>query len=280
MACFHAIPAWRTRNGNISIGKELADSFPLRLPCGNCLGCRMASARAWALRCHLELQQHDNAAFTTLTYDEERLPPTLSKRHLQLFIKRFRKNVGAARPIRFFACGEYGEQRGRPHYHAIIYGASEADRNLVEETWGHGHTRTEPVTPARIAYTAGYTAKKIGYMKDASYERIDYTTGEVYQWQPPFLQMSRRPGIGGAAREHIQSWRLYAVEPTQKYRMPVPRFLHEAWKKTANEEEINELILEKQKIALRRDTTPERITAAEQIAIKKQELDGQKRKYE
>lgn len=237
----------------------------------------MANARAWALRCHLELQQHRSAAFSTLTYDNEHVPPTLEKRHLSLAIKRLRKKMGAARPLRFFACGEYGEQSGRPHYHAILYGISERDKDLIEDAWGLGHTRTEALTPARIAYAAGYSAKKIGddfYAR--SHERIDLDTGEVYTWQPPFIQMSRRPGIGGEARQFTQSWRLYAVH--NGTRMPVPRFLHEAWKKTATEEELEQLIYEKSRLALERDTSTERLSAAEQIAIKKQELQAQKRK--
>lgn len=249
--------------------------MPLLLPCGGCLGCRAAKAKAWALRCKLELQQHNSATFTTLTYDQETLPPTLQKRDLQLWLKRLRKEMGAARPLRFFACGEYGEQTARPHYHAILYGTNIADRQLVQDTWGLGHTRTERITPARIAYTAGYCQKKIGYMREAALERVDPDTGEVYRWQPPFLQMSRRPGIGGHARQHADSWRLYAIDDGA--RMPVPRFLHEAWKKTATREQQEELLYEKSKIA--KGTTKEQIAAAEQIAIRKQEINADRRKF-
>ena len=35
------------------------------------------------------------------------------------FIKRLRARVGA--PIRYFACGEYGDKFSRPHYHVIFF---------------------------------------------------------------------------------------------------------------------------------------------------------------
>lgn len=260
----------------MKLGKELPDSKYLRLPCGNCLGCRASKAKSWALRCTLELQQHDHAVFTTLTYRDETLPPTLEPRRLQLWLKRLRKEMGPARPIRFFASGEYGEQTERPHYHGIIYGLKPQDANVIEDTWGAGGCRTYKVTPAAISYTAGYSAKKIGYARRASEERVDLDTGEVYQWQPPFIRMSRRPGLGGHAREWRNSWRLYAIH--NGYRMPVPRFLHESWKATATEEEIEDLITEKSQLALRRDTSRERLQAAELIAAAKQRMSGERRK--
>jgi hypothetical protein len=127
MACLHPLKAYQSRNGNVTMGRAPPDTAPLALPCGGCLGCRTARAKEWALRCQLELQEHDHAVFTTLTYDEKYLPPTLNKRHLTLWLKKLRKRTGTTQPVRFFACGEYGEQNARPHYHAILYGLSTKD---------------------------------------------------------------------------------------------------------------------------------------------------------
>lgn len=234
----------------------------------------MDNAKAWALRCHLELQQHPSAVFTTLTYDDQHLPATLERRHLQLWLKRLRKR--AKRRLRFFACGEYGERTNRPHYHAIVYGLNHHDAQLVDNTWGQGLTKTVPATPASIAYTAGYTAKKLNWRLERG-ERIDYETGEIYDWEPPFTQMSRRPGIGGEARKWTNSWRLFAIHNGKK--MKVPRFLHESWKAVANNEQLEELLYEKQQHALNRDAvTKESLAAAEQIAVAQQALKAQRRK--
>lgn len=281
MPCFHPYTGWQSPDGkHFTLHKQTrADQNRLDIPCGGCLGCRMAYAKHWAIRNHHEYTQHDRAAWVTLTYDDEHLPPTLTKPDLANYIRRLRK-PRAARPIRFFACGEYGEQRGRPHYHAIIYGLDAgADGDRLHNTWGRGHTDVTPVTPAIINYTAGYTAKKIGW-KENIREQVDPTTGEVYTWQPPFLQMSRRPGIGAHARAHIPSWRLYAIH--NGYKTSVPRYYHQAWIDQATDNEIQQLILEKQKLARSRDTDTrlkeDQRIAAEQIAITKHNLTAQKRK--
>lgn len=266
--------AWQTNTGGILLGNRpppgATSPDPLNLPCGKCLGCSLAIGKAWALRCQLEDQQHQASSFVTLTYDDAHLPPTLQRRDLSAFLKRLRTNAtrrATTGPLRFFACGEYGEQNKRPHYHAIVFGLPATQPLLVEDSWGLGFTKTAHATPATIAYTAGYTAKKAGWRNDQAFERIDPETGEVYTWQPPFLQMSRRPGIGAHARQWTNSWRLFAVH--NGHPMPVPRFLHEAWKAQATDTQLEELLNEKKQLALTRNTTPESLNAEARIAASK-----------
>lgn len=304
--------AWRSRAGTIWFRKDpRVELHYLPLPCGKCLGCYQRNARAWALRCKLELQYHSHAVFTTNTYRDDALPPTLSKRHLQLWLKRLRKALGPARPVRYFASGEYGEKRGRPHYHAILYGVGLHDQELLEDTWQHGHVRTGHALTEGIAYVAGYTAKKNGDRLAMKHDRVDPDTGEVYQYQPPFILMSRNGGIGTGGsprppdpRDHflfparravteklkhaadaaqsktaLENWRYYAV--MNGFKMPVPKYLHDQWKKHATEEEIEEVRIAKMNYALQR-THPDRdrLHAMEKIAMKKQQLDGEKRTME
>lgn len=278
MACFHPLRAWRTPSGNVVLNQlEGADYTPLRLPCGGCLGCRLAYAQAWALRCQLELQRHEHAVFTTLTYDDAHVPVTLPKpsEAVPLWVKRLRKHKGA-KSVRFYASAEYGERTNRPHFHALLYGMSENDAQLIEEKWPFGHTRTERITPARIAYTAGYCHKKTDY-KHIRHERVDPATGEVYMWEPPYKLMSRNPGIGGHARAWLNSWRLYAIKDGHK--MAVPRYLHEAWKLQATAQEKENLENEKLKLSLVTDSTPYTLNAAKKIKEKQQEINHQKRNY-
>lgn len=226
----------------------------------------------------LELQRHKSATFTTLTYDEPNKPPTLRKRDLQLFLKRFRKEMAKnGQPIRFLASGEYGEQTYRPHYHAILYGAHETDADTINYTWRLGHTTTVPANPATIAYTAGYTSKKIddAWRYQQGTEQIDYDTGEIYNWQAPFLQMSRRPGIGAFARQYTASWRDFAILNDQKQK--VPRYLHDAWKQAATPEQIEQLAYETYQKHVATDKTTERLMAAEQIAIANQKIKANRR---
>jgi len=151
---------------------------------------------------------HSENAFVTLTYDNDCLPVdgSLDKRTLQLFFKRLRKKL--KKRVRYYACGEYGEEGGRPHYHALIFGHCFSDRKLLKRTgsgfniymskelqscWEFGYTSVGDVTFESAAYVARYVMKKItGGEKDEHY--VDKRTGVVRQEE--FTLMSRRPGIG------------------------------------------------------------------------------------
>lgn len=244
MPCLAPIRAARHRTSG-AIGFHDPASYEetherINLPCGRCYGCRRRRAQEWTLRNLIELGQHTSASFVTLTYDDEHLPPTLSTRHLSLFLKRLRRRTRGG--VRFFACGEYGDRTRRPHYHALLYGLAESD-GRIPEAWGLGHVQVGSVTPSSVAYTCGYVTKKYTSKRWIG-EAVDPETGEVYRWQPPFLQMSRNPGIGGAAREFASSWRSYAVMPGGT-RQPVPRYLHAAWVKQATDEQLEALLAER-----------------------------------
>ena len=157
---------------------------------------------------------HSQNSFLTLTYNEANLPKdkSIHKEELQKFFKRLRKNTGAK--IRYFACGEYGTKNHRAHYHAIIFGYNFPDRylftttkqgdalyrsRLLEKTWGKGHILIGEVTFESAAYVARYVMKKFKGTEEERHEHykmLDEETGEIYQLQPEFCLMSRRPGIG------------------------------------------------------------------------------------
>ena len=90
-----------------------------------------------------ELESFDCAVFVTLTYDDEHLPENASLvvSDLQKYIKRVRKECDKiGKRIRYFACGEYGDRYGRPHYHAIIFGLSQSksDKVIMDSKWPYG----------------------------------------------------------------------------------------------------------------------------------------------
>lgn len=102
------------------------------------------------------------SVFLTLTYEELTLPDggTLVKSHLQRFWKRLRKAV-YPRSLKYYACGEYGDEHGRPHYHAIVFGLSVEDSPLIESTWGLGNVFPGTVEQNSIRYVTKYIGKKI-----------------------------------------------------------------------------------------------------------------------
>ena len=49
------------------------------------------------------------------------------------------EKVLGERRIKYFACGEYGNNTHRPHYHAIIYGVGldRDDKRIMRECWNY-----------------------------------------------------------------------------------------------------------------------------------------------
>jgi len=218
--------------------------------------------------------------WTTPTYDDQHLPPTLNKLHLAGTIKRLRAAI-QPRKLRFFASGEYGEQTQRPHYHVILWGLDAiTDASTIQNAWPYGETRrTSPLHDGATHYVAGYTSKKIGWKIGQGEERVDPATGEVYTYQTPFIQMSRRPGIGALGKQWPKSWENFAT--INGHPVPAPRYLHEAWKAQATREQLEQHQYRKYKnIKINKTDTRslrEKLDAYEQIAIAKQRHAAERR---
>jgi len=213
MPCYHPISAWQLLNVKTAKGKPTisfknpyASPSPTRVgiqvPCGQCIGCRLERSRQWAIRCVHEAYGSEDNAFITLTYASEHLPPggSLQKNHFQKFMKRLRKAI-SPKKVRFFHCGEYGEQNARPHYHACLFGYDFPDKILytirdecrlyrspmLEKLWPNGFSTVGDVTFESAAYVARYITKKItGDLAEKHYQGRE----------PEYTTMSRRPGIG------------------------------------------------------------------------------------
>ena len=131
------------------------------LPCGRCIACRIAKTREWSFRIVAETNSWSQSSFLTLTYNTEHLPyrGDLVKAHLQLFIKRLRMEI-SPRKMKYYACGEYGETNGRPHYHMIAFGIGPEDEDLIKDAWPNGFIDIGTVTRYSAQYVAGYIFDK------------------------------------------------------------------------------------------------------------------------
>lgn len=165
------------------------------------------------MRCIHEAQMHPENSFITLTYSDDHLPEdySIQLRTFQLFMKRLRETLGSKK-IRFYGCGEYGEETLRPHYHAIIFGHDfpdkkhystndNGDRVYTSETldkiWGFGECKTGDVTYQSAGYVARYCMKKItGDQAASHYLRIHPKTQLLTSVEPEFAVQSRRDGLG------------------------------------------------------------------------------------
>lgn len=176
-------------------------SDPIKVPCGQCIACRLNRASDWATRIMHEKKMCGCACFVTLTYNDENVPRvighdgteygTLVKRDVQLFLKRLRKEI-EPKKIRYYLCGEYGDKFGRPHYHVIIFGQS-ANRDferLLQSVWPFGFISVGTVSFDSAAYVARYCTKLLTGPKKIWYEERNIL--------PEFSLMSRRPGIGAS----------------------------------------------------------------------------------
>lgn len=280
MACFRPLQAYRTSSGDVTFDRRQGDS-ELTLPCGSCVGCRVARARSWSLRCVHEASLYKQNCFVTLTYSEANLPPggSLRYRDFQLFMKRLRKRTGVR--VRFFVCGEYGEQLSRPHYHACLFGYDFPDKRpvsylsakkswrspLLESLWPFGFCHLGDLNVRSAAYAARYVLKKVtGSAGEKHYSRVD-ADGVVYSLVPEFARMSLRPGIASAWFRKFQSDVTnfdYVVHDGKKF--SVPKYYDRLLERSdpdlaAALKEDREL----RSLPFRSDGTPERLLARETV---------------
>lgn len=255
MPCKEPLVAYQCANGEVVFDerKKYDTVRQLLLPCRQCQWCRLERSRAWAIRILHEAALYENNVFLSLTYDDQHLPPNgnLVYRDYQLFMKRLRQAVvrettalgkggdnsttapnfittlradmGARphAPLRFYMAGEYGDQLGRPHFHACIFNLGFLDQEplrktktghqlyrsaTLEKIWTEGFSSIGAVTFESAAYVARYVMKKVtGNQAKKHYEQTNLETGEITNKKAEFNNMSRRPGIGKAWLEKYAS---------------------------------------------------------------------------
>lgn len=142
----------------------LGYSRGIPVPCGKCPNCKRRRVAEWAFRLRKEDEISPAAFFVTLTYISAPMSAngmmTLKPRDLTLFWKRLRK---AGHKFRYYAVGEYGTLRKRPHYHAIVFMAdaiTQTDFHVAcYQAWALGQVDVGSVSGASIAYTLKYIDK-------------------------------------------------------------------------------------------------------------------------
>jgi len=230
-----------------------------------------------------EAQCHDINSFVTLTYSPENLPVSNSLVYsdVQLFLKRLRKWY--KKPVRYYLCGEYGEQNNRPHYHLLLFGCNFPDLQpfktstgcklwtsaKLAELWPFGFSTVGDVTFESAAYTARYIMKKItGDLSKEHYKYVDPDTGEIHERVPEFNHMSLKPGIGRTWFDRFHS----DVYPdgqvvTRGHLSKSPRYYDKLFSKL-DPEVYDELLFDREVEGRSRyeDNTDERLKVRETVA--------------
>lgn len=213
-------------------GYDLSSPLVSKVPCGQCLDCRLAKSRDWATRCVLESLYHPEGScfFLTLTYDEEHVPKsdcgfeTLEKDRISIFMKRLRRKFQYQKEdigIRFYGVGEYGSETFRPHYHLLLFNCKLDDLSIMKMTRDGFYLMNSPTIdscwqdengqPLGIVFVASFAFESAAYV-------ARYTCGKLAKSKeddqylssvgvlPEFSRMSLKPGIGSLyADDHLEA---------------------------------------------------------------------------
>ena len=239
------------------------------VPCGKCHECLRIRMDEWTWRMWIEAKHSDSCHFITLTYANEEdmemvdsdtgelYERVLIYSDLKKFLQRLQKRQAyynsklkdedtlkglkrVYKPIRYFACGEYGSKTGRPHFHAIIYNCSPKILDeicQIQETtedgtvlqsispksiWPHGYASISQYNVRRLAYTVKYVMKS--------------TDEKFYAHLPknfhPKAVMSKNPVIGAAflkEKKYYQDNNKQEVLHPNGKKFPMPRYFRDRW---------------------------------------------------
>jgi len=239
------------------------------------MGCRIDYSLDWATRATHEAQMHRQNSFVTLTFSDEFLPITgsIAKSDVQLFTERLRYHF-PENNFSYMACGEYGEQLARPHYHAILFGLDFPDKKQetqklyssqkLQEIWPYGHSTIGEVNYKTAAYTARYSLKKVrGAEADEHYKKCNPQTGEVYDIEPEFLLTSRRPAIGKTWLEKYHTDLQKGFVTIEGKKRPIPKYY---LRKYPQYDDVSASLLKSKREAMYDPYDPER--ASDRLRVK------------
>lgn len=221
------------------------DMLPIQ--CGRCPPCKENKVNAWVFRLEKESERSTSVLFVTLTYDPSTVPitakgfMTLEPKHLTDFFKRLRYYDKNNRSIKYYACGEYGSERWRPHYHLIIFNVR--SRKSIERAWTDGIVDIDPdeVGGAAMAYTTKYINKPGRIPRFKGDDRTpefsrkskglgsNYITEQVIAWHSADLSRNylQRPGGHKIALPKYYRDKIFDATQKAKQRRIIDRTLEE-----------------------------------------------------
>lgn len=168
--------------------------------CGHCWQCRRDRVNDYVGRCLCEASVSDWTLVLTLTYapdfDEHGEPlrwrrdgadKVITPLHFQRFIRAVRKR---GHFVRYLAAGEYGEAKGRAHFHVCLFGKGEPLKIPLQQNthrldlWPHGHIWADGIADEKtLRYVCKYLLKK-----DMSYQ----------EYKEHWITCSKKPPLGDA----------------------------------------------------------------------------------
>lgn len=140
--------------------------FYLVVRCGMCLDCQRYRSTMWTTRLLHEyefvpVEKRNKVKFVTLTiaprvYTDFKRDASYM---IRKFLERYRKAYG--RSFKHFICSDYGDKRGRLHFHAIFFDALCSEFEL-RKLWKYGRVSMSTLrSDAGIGYVAKYITKYV-----------------------------------------------------------------------------------------------------------------------
>lgn len=138
------------------------------IACRECWQCRENKSNDWVGRCIAESQTSKACHFVTLTYGRNQYDEVLHERaayltysDVQKYFKLLRRN---GYPMRYLCVGEYGSEKGRAHWHIVIFWQDkipelELNKRINEKHWPHGYSQYEELNRKNIKYCVKYIHK-------------------------------------------------------------------------------------------------------------------------
>lgn len=162
--------------------------------------------------------------------------------HVQKFFKVVRELVfrrtGNRQQLRYIVAGEMGSQRGRVHYHVVMFSSlpladigewedvwtgekmpMPLERNVIWNCWPHGHVYVQQPDAGGVAYALKYALKdQLSVVNSRGTARE--TRAENYA--AALFRMSKRPPIGQPfLGQRLEQWReRLIVPPDLRIRVP------------------------------------------------------------
>lgn len=195
-------------------------------------------------------------------------------------MKRLRSRINPKK-VRYYMCGEYGENTHRPHYHSLLFGYEFPDTEficnsksglplygsvLADELWKQGSVWIGECTFESAAYCARYIMKKInGDPAEDHYKSLDWRTGELHTIIPEYTCMSRNKGIGTGWMEKFKTDVYPEDEVVIKGKLMQPPRFYDSF---LDDEELEKIKTRRKSRAAARahDNTPERLAVKEKVA--------------
>jgi len=238
----------------------------LLVPCGKCIACRISRVAEWTTRMMHQLEESKVGCFITLTYANDFLPKggTLDKKELQLFMKRLRKFLEPTK-VKYYACGEYGDEENRPHYHIALFGWQPDLKKMrkhgrywesleLNPIWPYGNNTVGTLTKDSCQYVAGYMKKK--YSKNMYPSEI----------QQPFAFISQGMGKNYAEEKGLTDPNSEITKNGE--RMTRPRYYQKLWKAEGHEDSRKAML--NMKSVLREEELMEKLGGKAQLDMAKE----------